>query len=116
MKATFVYRATAKECLQFVRPGAEIGAGKTESWSHSLLIPPIPPILIHIKITHITYELRFEVTPSGLSTDLDVVTPIIVGTIPMRQSFQHLQGANQPQGVPQNPALAQYPNMRKYYE
>ncbi len=66
-----------------------IPPGETGSWDNYLIpVPPLPPSqLQNCRIIDINYFLLFEVTPSGLSFDLRLRTPITIGSVPLRSAF-----------------------------
>lgn len=70
-----------------------IPPGGSFSWENiGLLIPPLPPSnLINCNIIDVDYVLELSVDPSGIGFDLEVVAPIIIGTIPLQQSYQYIQ-------------------------
>eukprot|EP00116_Pleurobrachia_bachei_P004158 sb/3464420/ len=73
----------------------QIAPGGSFTWANvGLQIPPLPPsALIHCNIIHIYYTVVLTVDPSGIGFDLDVPTNIVIGTIPLRQQYQHIAAA-----------------------
>ena len=73
----------------------KIEPGETFTWSNvALQIPPLPPSeLIYCNIIDVNYRVVLTVDPSGVGFDLDVPVNIIIGTIPLRQQYQHIIAA-----------------------
>ena len=71
---------------------ASIAPGESFTWSNvGLLIPPLPPShLIYCNIIDIFYVVELSVDPSGIGFDLDVPVNITIGTIPLRQQYEHI--------------------------
>jgi len=66
-----------------------IPAGESDSWHDTALkIPVLPPSeLPHCNNIHIRYIIEFRVDPSGIGFDLKLELPIVIGTIPLRSTF-----------------------------
>lgn len=80
----------------------DIPGGKTTVWTNEPLpIPTVPPMLRNCFIINITYCLDFVVVPHGLSFDLDVKIPIIIGTIPLSQQVQPSMNVSEPMAISQ---------------
>ena len=75
---------------------ASIAPGASFTWSNvGLLIPPLPPSqLIYCNIIDVFYTVELSVDPSGIGFDLDVPINVTIGTIPLRQQYQHINYQN----------------------
>jgi len=74
--------------------GPAIECGDHEMWCPTTLaIPPLPPTRLggNCRIIDVKYFLQVEMSISGLSTSLSGALPIIVGTIPLRTTFEQLR-------------------------
>ncbi|CAL8118046.1 unnamed protein product [Orchesella dallaii] len=74
--------------------GPAIECGDHEMWCPtSLTIPPMPPTRLggNCRIIDVQYFLEVEMSISGLSTALSGELPIIIGTIPLRTTFEQLR-------------------------
>ncbi|XP_063687098.1 arrestin domain-containing protein 17-like [Bolinopsis microptera] len=88
-----------------------IAPGASFTWSNvGLLIPPLPPSqLIYCNIIDIIYTVELSVDPSGIGFDLDVPVNITIGTIPLRQQYQHINYQYQPDANAPPPAIGAPP-------
>ncbi|CAL8118050.1 unnamed protein product [Orchesella dallaii] len=74
--------------------GPAIECGDHEMWCPTCLtIPSLPPTRLggNCRIIDVQYFLEVEMSISGLSTALTGELPIIIGTIPLRTTFEQLR-------------------------
>nr|XP_045584934.1 arrestin domain-containing protein 17-like isoform X2 [Procambarus clarkii]XP_045584935.1 arrestin domain-containing protein 17-like isoform X2 [Procambarus clarkii] len=95
----------SRKIAEIKRP--EIKPGDDDIWSGvEMLIPSLPPSHLQFcRIIDIEYEFKFEMDPSGCHTDLEYKSPVVIGSIPLRQYFSSFITApvmypGQPVGVP----------------
>ena len=69
--------------------GAGIPRGEFANWTNQLLnIPPTPPSIFSSNVVKVRYHVELEVdVPWGF--DLDLQIPIIMGTVPFRQTYMN---------------------------
>ncbi|XP_063233011.1 arrestin domain-containing protein 3-like [Bacillus rossius redtenbacheri] len=61
-----------------------VAEGGSKVWSEAFKLPPLPPSnLTGCNIIDLDYDLQVIAVISGLHNDLEVTTPIIVGTVPL---------------------------------
>ena len=91
------FRATngtkdTKILIREIKKNGQIGAHSFDSWEgKSMRIPAIPPSgLGGCRIIDISYRLEFVVVPSGIGYDLSVSVPIMIGNIPLKNTFQSI--------------------------
>ncbi|ODM93086.1 Arrestin domain-containing protein 3 [Orchesella cincta] len=72
--------------------GPEVEPGESEIWVEKMLkIPPIPPTrLATCRIIDVQYNLKLELALPNISLNLKDEVPIIIGTIPLRNTFANL--------------------------
>ncbi|ODM93090.1 Arrestin domain-containing protein 3 [Orchesella cincta] len=78
----------------FELKGPAIECGDHEMWCPtSLAIPPLPPTRLGVSchIIDVQYFLQVEMSIAGLSTSLSGELPIMIGTIPLRTTFEQLR-------------------------
>ena len=94
--------------LREVVKNGQIGPHSFDSWEgNSLRIPAIPPSgLGGCRIIDISYRLEFIVIPGGISSDLVVSLPIMIGNIPLRNSLPSILST--PPNY-QNPDIIEWP-------
>ncbi|KAK3097148.1 hypothetical protein FSP39_006820 [Pinctada imbricata] len=83
-KSKSVY-STAGECLL-----GELGENKPMQIHGSrLIVPPLPPSgLIGCNIIDVHYYVQLNVVPSGAAFDLNVMVPLIIGSIPLASTVE----------------------------
>merc|ERR1712241_383433 len=69
-----------------------ISAGGHQEWNNQMIqIPPAPTSPLEFcSIIDISSHIELEVNPSGMHMDLEVMAPIVIGSIPLRNSFSNL--------------------------
>lgn len=65
-----------------------VTAGKSQTWSQTIQIPPLPPSnLVNCGLIDVDYDIKVEAVVSGPHANLDGNIPIVLGTVPL-ESFQ----------------------------
>eukprot|EP00092_Neocalanus_flemingeri_P026417 GFUD01028635.1.p1 GENE.GFUD01028635.1~~GFUD01028635.1.p1 ORF type:complete len:421 (+),score=80.89 GFUD01028635.1:75-1265(+) len=82
-------RDNVEEYIIFEYKKGAIAPGESDSWHDTALkIPTLPPSdLPYCNNIVIRYTLEFRVEPSGAGFDLKLKVPIVIGTIPLRSTF-----------------------------
>lgn len=78
-----------------VKKMGRIEEGEHQSWNNvPLHIPPVPPSdLVGCRIIDVVYYIKFTVDPSGPATDMEVLIPVTIGTIPLTMHFDDYSAA-----------------------
>lgn len=80
-----------------------IAPGAKEVWANEgILIPSVPPKLARCKFIDVSYTLELEADPG-----LNLVTPIIIGNVPLMASIDEMQNSLSPSGESQKTSESQ---------
>lgn len=82
--------------------GPEVEEGDYEMWiPQGVIIPPLPPTRLGgiCRLIDVQYFIMFVMRVSGLSDSLTAKLPVMIGTIPLRSTFDELRTIQQSQSV-----------------
>jgi len=95
MIVQYLAQGHTKTCEYKIRSSAKgpIAPHQEGSWKDERLeVPPLAPSELHnCKLINVNYKLKFIVDPSGMSFDLVLEFPVVIGTIPIRQAFNNFR-------------------------
>jgi len=86
----------------FEHKKGSIQPGDSYNWEETALkIPPLPPSQLYTCTNiKIEYRIEFRVDPSGMSFDLCLLAPIVIGSIPLRSTLKNFKQDPTPTPTP----------------